>query len=51
MPASGDNDEGGENQAESWRGKTYYTHLLIKKLFASSEEQVADLETKMNQQN
>ena len=49
VPASEINDEGGENQSESWRGKTYYTHNLIKRLFENSTDQVANLETKMNQ--
>lgn len=47
-------DEQGEafdNSQYSWRGKTYYTHNLMKSLFASTTEQVETLQTKMNEQN
>ena len=42
VPSSDVNEEGGENQSESWRGKTYYTHNLMKRLFENSSDQVAE---------
>ena len=48
MPASGDAGED-EEGSEVWRGKTHYTHTLIKKLFADSTDQTESLRTDMKQ--
>ena len=39
-PVSGDHDEGIDSQSDSWRGRTHYTHNLMKKLFESNSEEV-----------
>ena len=38
-PASGDPDEDISSQSEEWRGKTHFTHNLIKSKFTSLSEE------------
>ena len=38
-PVSSDQDEGIDSQSDDWRGRTHYTHNLIKSKFASISEE------------
>ena len=49
MPMGSDPDEGISAQSDDWRGKTHYTHNLIKTKFASISEEVQDLRAMIKQ--
>ena len=40
---SEDEEEGIDSSSDNWRGRTFYTINLIKKLFASTDEQVQQI--------